>query len=224
MENKVTILEYLVSYLKAANMIDRIILAVPDNVENYVFKEVAKKNNWEITFGDENDMLGRILDTATQHGTDVIVQGSTESPFLYGEGLDDVIRQHIEGGYDYTQIPNLPEGSGYSIFKTDALRISHERGEDKHRSELVSSFIFEHQDQFEILQIEPKENLKRAEVRITVDYPEDLIFCRQVFQYLKGSQGPISIKDIIDFWDNNPDLRKPLETIGIDWGHGRIWE
>jgi len=26
------------------------------------------------------------------------------------------------------------------------------------------------------------------------------------------------------FWDKNPIIRKPMEEIGIDWGHGRLWK
>ena len=224
MENRITILEYLVSYLREAKTIGRIILAAPDNDENYVFKEIAKRNTWEIFFGDEKDMLGRILGAANQYGTDVIIQGSTESPFMFNTGIDDIIRQHVEGDYDYSQVVNLPEGSAYAIFKTDALAISHRNGDDRHRSELVSSYIFDNQNDFKILQIQPENYLRRSEVRITVDYPEDLIFCRQVFKALSKANNLIRIEDIVKFWDDNPELRKPLETIGIDWGHGRIWE
>jgi hypothetical protein len=33
------------------------------------------------------------------------------------------------------------------------------------------------------------------------------------------------VEQIISFWDNNPNIRKPVENIGIDWGTGRlVWD
>lgn len=223
-ENKITILEYLVSYLKQSEVIDRIILAVPQNEENSVFKRVAHKNGWEISFGDEVDMLGRMLDAAKAFSTEIIFQGSTESPFLFNLGLDSHIREHIKSDFDYTHVASIPEGAGYAIYKTEALARSHKFGNARHRSELVSSYIFDHQEEFKIRKIIPDTFLQRPEVRVTVDYPEDLVFCRQVYQAMSGEKKLIEIADIIDFWDKHPNIRKPMEDIGIDWGHGRLWD
>ena len=223
-EKKITIIEYLVQYLKRSGLIDDIILAIADSTGNELFEGLAIKNGWKYIFGDEKDMLGRMIKATDQFHTDILVQASTESPFLFYEGLDEAINSHITGSHDMTLIADLPEGAGFNIFKADSLRKSHKNGSEKHRSELVSSYIFDHQKDFSILQIKPEISLRRSEVRVTVDYPEDLIFCRQVFQALDGANNLIRIEDIVKFWDDNPELRKPLETIGIDWGHGRIWE
>jgi spore coat polysaccharide biosynthesis protein SpsF len=223
-ENEVTILDYLVKYIRTSKHIGEVCLAIADSEANYIFAEVAEKNGWRYVFGDEDDMLGRIVKAGKELGTDVIFKGSTESPFLYHNGLDKLIEQHVAGGYDLSKVSNLPEGSGFSINSISALDKSHKQGSTKHRSELVHLYINENQGQFKINTLEPPVNLKRSSVRITVDYPEDLVFCRIVYQALKGADELIAVSDIVKFWDGNPVIRKPMEEIGIDWGHGRIWE
>ena len=223
-ENKITILEYLVKYIKTSDYIEDIILAIANRKGNDGFVDLAEKNGWKYMFGDEIDVLGRMLKAAEQFGTDVIFRGSTESPFLYHHNLDRLYKIHVEEGYDLSKFSELPEGSGYSLNSTEALRISHERGTSRHRSELINSYIYDHQEDFRIYIEDSKERLRRPEVRITVDYPEDLVFCRKVYQALKGDTKLIEISDIIKFWDDNPQIRKPMEEIGIDWGHGRLWK
>lgn len=51
-----------------------------------------------------------------------------------------------------------------------------------------------------------------------------IIFCQKVYQALKKPDELIKVEEIVEFWDRNPILRKPLEEIGIDWGHGRVWK
>jgi len=223
-KNEVTILEYLVKYIKTSECIEDIILAIANSKGNELFADLAQKNGWKYMFGDEFDVLDRMIQAANQFGSEVIFRGSTESPFLYYHNLDTLYQRHVEGSYDLSKISSLPEGSGYSLNNSEALRICHKKGTSRHRSELVNSYIFDNQDDFKILLQDPPDELKRPEVRITVDYPEDLVFCRQVYNALKGDEKLIEIKDIIEFWDKNPIIRKPMEEIGIDWGHGRLWK
>lgn len=223
-EKHVTILEYLVKYLQESIHLQDIILAIAESKGNEIFVDLAQKNNWEYMFGDENDVLGRMVKAAEMFDTDVIFRGSTESPFLYYKDLDKLYSSHLEGGYDLSKYSSLPEGSGYSINNTAALQTCHAQGEDRHRSELINSYIYDNQEKFKIQTIKPAKTLCRPEVRVTVDYPEDLVFCRQVYQALGGKDKMIEIEDIIKFWDASPKTRKPMEEIGIDWGHGRLWE
>lgn len=223
-ENEITILEYLVKYIKESNYINDIILAIAERKRNDGFVELAEKNQWKYVFGDEEDVLGRVIHAAEKFNSNVVLQGSTESPFLFNKNIDEFIKKHIEGEYDFSSISELPEGSGYALYNINALRISHKKGSSQHRGEIIDAYIFDNKDKFKILFEVPENKLKRPEVRITVDYPEDLVFCRQVYQSLKGYKKLIAISDVIDFWDNNPEIRKPMEEIGIDWGRGRLWK
>ena len=56
-----------------------------------------------------------------------------------------------------------------------ALETSHEDGEDRHRSELVTLFIKENPDRFRIVHEELDPRLYRPELRLTVDEPDDFI-------------------------------------------------
>ena len=218
----ITVIESLLDYLESAETIDRIILCIAEGNENEGFIKLAKERNYPYVVGDEQDVLGRILAACKKYDSSHLLRITTEGPFVISDYIDKIVLEFLEGDYDWASYEDAPEGTCFELIKTEALEISHSSGEDRHRSELVTSFICENQDQFNLLFKTLPESLRRPEVRLTVDYAEDLVFCQAVYNSLKQGNELISIDKIIDFWDNNPDVRKPVESIGLDWGTGRL--
>ena len=175
--------------------------------------------------GDEHDVLQRILDAAVQEDSYSVLRITTEGPFVIYEYADELIRDFLDGGYDWASYKDSPEGTGFELITTEALQRSHDRGTERNRSELVTSYICEHQDEFRMLFAELPPIMRRPEVRLTVDYAEDLVFCQTVYRSLKRDDTLITVAKIIEFWDQNPEIRKPVESIGLDWGTGRlVWD
>jgi len=199
-----------------------IALAIAEGDENYGFIQLAKNMDLPYLIGSENDVLDRMIKTAEANDITHIFRITTEGPFVVSEHADQLIAEFLSGDYDWAGYKDIPEGTGYELIKTSALKRSHLEGNSRNRSELVTSFICENQEKFKLLFKELPLNLRRPEVRLTVDYAEDLVFCQQVYKALKQKNSLILVSDIIDFWDNNPDLRKPIESIGLDWGTGRL--
>jgi spore coat polysaccharide biosynthesis protein SpsF len=219
-----TVIESLISYIKAVDSIDDIVFAVSEESENDGFVRIAEVNSLPYVKGDQDDVLGRMIKAAKSNGTDVVFRTTSENPFMLYEFADELIHEFIEGDYDWGSYIDSPDGTSFELIKLEALEYSHKNGQDKHRSELVSSYIFENQDMFKLLKKKLPENLRRPEIRLTVDYAEDLVFCQSVWRELKQGKNLITIEEIINFWDSHPEIRKPLESIGVDWGHGRLWE
>ena len=221
-DNKITILEYLIKYVKQIESIDTICLAIAEGKENYGFAELAEKHGLSFIFGEEEDMLGRLIKAADHIETEIAFLDSTESPFLYFDKVDELYKQQVADDINLSSVSELPDGAGFSLVDVASLRKSHAHATQRNK-ELVTSYIFDNQDNFKINMMKPEEKLRRPEIRITVDYPEDLVFCRRVYQDLKGADRLIKLADIIDYWDADQQRRLPVEEIGVDWGHGRIW-
>jgi spore coat polysaccharide biosynthesis protein SpsF len=143
-------------------------------------------------------------------GTDIF-RVTTESPFMYFEAIEKAWQQHVEGNYDFSMLDNLPDGSGVEIIKLDAYKYSWTNGEDRHRTELCSLYIRENKNKFRIQEIEAPKEVKRMDIRLTIDYPEDLILCRAVYQRFKEKAPLIPLSDIIQFLDQNPKLKELVQ-------------
>ena len=66
-------------------------------------------------------------------------------------------------------------------------------------------------DKFNTMILPTPKELIRKDLRLTVDYPEDLIFCRKIFNHFKELAPAIPIIKIVEFIDNNPELKKLIE-------------
>ena len=54
------------------------------------------------------------------------------------------------------------------------------------------------------------------DLRLTVDYPEDLILCRAVYDALASSAPLIPLRQIISFLDGRPDLTELVRPWAVD--------
>lgn len=216
------IIESLIEYLEAIPSIGKIILAISVGEENYGFVHLAEKMGLPYIIGDEHDVLQRILDAAYQEDSKNIFRITTEGPFVISEYADEIIHEFLEGGYGWASYKDSPEGTGFELVSTSALQYSHQHGTARNRSELVTSYIAENQSKFKVLFKDLPREMRRPEVRLTVDYAEDLVFCQTVYKALKKKGRLIPVEEIIAFWDANPEIREPVERIGLDWGTGRL--
>jgi len=205
-----TVLESLLDYVSSIKSVNSTILAISEESENDAFVNIAEKHNLNYVRGDQKDVLARIIKTANKFNTEIIFRATSENPFILYEFADSLIDEFLLGDYDWGAYIDTPDGTGFELIKKDALIESHEKGQDKHRSELVTSYIFDNQKDFKILKKNLPKKLRRQDIRLTVDYAEDLIFCQQVWKMLKKENKLIKIEQIINFWDNNPQLREPL--------------
>ena len=221
-DKNITILEYLVDFLKTFRSIDEIVLAISEGKENTPFVALAEKMNIDYVIGSEQDVQARLIMAAEKVGGDILYRVTTECPFIYMDTFEETLKVHIKNKAALTVIEGLPEGAYYELINLEAIKKAHKDGEDRHRSEFCDLYMFENPDQFYLQRLKVEEELKRPDIRITVDYPEDLIVVREVNKALKEEGASIPIIDIIKYLDAHPNLNKVNNW--IDAGVGRIWD
>ncbi len=211
-ENGITIIGHIVSLLKTIDVIDAIVLGIAEGDENKAFIEYAEKNEIGYITGSEEDVLMRLIQCVEhENGTDSF-RITTESPFPYFEMIHKVWEAHVANSNDVSVIDGLPEGSHFEIYALEALKKSHELGEAKHRSEFCSLYIREHRDDFKIESLPvPQEVQRLKDFRLTVDYPEDLVLCRRVYENLQEYPPRIPLVKIINFLENNTELNNLIK-------------
>lgn len=210
-KEQVSVLDYLVKLLRTLPSIEKISLAIAEGDENLEYVSYAKKNELSYVIGSEKDVLARLIASGENCGATDVLRRSSESPYPYFEAIEPGWKQHVEGGYDFTCINNIPDGSSIEIINLEALKSSHKNGEDRHRSEFCSLYIRENKDKFKINQLIVPDNIKRTDIRVTIDNPEDLIVCRAIYAKFKDKVPLIPVVDIIRFLDENPHLKSLVE-------------
>ena len=207
-EKGVIILDNIIACLLSFDCIEAVVLGIAEGNDNLAFVDYAKANQLCYIIGDEIDVLSRLIQCGDYANATDIFRTTTESPFPYFEMIESIWSEHCENQNDATFLDDIIDGCGVEIIKLDALKESHKKGQRKHKSELCTLYIREHKDDFQIQLMFPPKELNRKDLRLTVDYPEDLIVCRAVYEKFKENAPLILLLDAVSFFDENEPLKQ----------------
>lgn len=202
------ILELLIKQLKKSKYLDDIVLAISNKPGNDIFLEFARKNKIKFVVGNESDVLGRLINAGKKSKALTVLRITSENPFIYWEGIDYLIKKHIEENFDISYYSRLPIGSNMEIIQLKTLQYCHKHGNKKQRGELSTLYIDENPNKFKINKILPPIALQKHDIRLTVDTPQDLWVARIIFDKFKSNKFPIKLKRIIEFLNENPKIKK----------------
>jgi spore coat polysaccharide biosynthesis protein SpsF len=207
-EKGVTILDNIIGCISNFDCIDSVVLGIAEGNENLDFVDYAKINGLDYIVGDEIDVLSRLIHCGEHASATDIFRVTSESPFPYFEMIESNWAEHCDNDNDATFLDKIIDGCLFEIIKLDALKESHNKGDSKHRSELCTLYIREHVNDFKIQRTFPPKELIRKDLRFTVDYPEDLIMCRAIYEKFKENAPMIPLANAVHFLENNESLKK----------------
>jgi spore coat polysaccharide biosynthesis protein SpsF len=203
----VKIIDNLIDCIRSIDEIDEIVLGIAEGVENNIFKEIAIQKKINYIEGDEIDVLGRLIKCAEKVNATDVFRTTSENPFLYFQSVKKLWEEYLDNDIDAIFQDDIVDGCGFEIITLSALKESHRKGETKHRSEYCTLYIRENKDKFKIKKIKPDNKLIRKDLRLTVDNPEDLIVCRELYKKFKHQAPMFNLEDLINYMDQNPNLK-----------------
>lgn len=204
----VTILDQIISSIKMFPMIDEIVLGISEGNANDSFVDVAHKHGISYIYGDPKDVLMRLVQCGRMGRATDVFRVTTECPWFDYDLLETVWRLHLEHGNDITVTDRLPEGINFEIYTLESLERSHKCGSSIDRSEFCSNYPRKHPQEFKIEVVLPAPELQRMDLRVTVDFPEDLILCREIAKANLGTMPLVPARKIVEFLDSRPDIKK----------------
>jgi len=208
-KNNYTILDNIIMCLKKIKTIKQVVLAISNGNDSINYINYAKKYKLRYILGDEKDVLKRLIISAKLVNATDIFRVTTESPFIYFQKINLVWKKHVAENADTTMIKNVVDGVGFAIHTLNSLIISHKNGTSRHRSELCGLYVMENPKKFKIIKVKADKILSRNNIRLTVDYPEDLIICRIIYSKFKKKAPLMDVKKIVKFLIQNKKLLKP---------------
>ena len=185
-----------------------VVLATSTNAENEPLAAVALQAGVPVFRGPEDDVLLRHVECARRHGASDVVRVTGDNPLTDTETLLQLAELHRREKADYSYVPGdaLLMGILPELISLRALERSWERGEPRHRSELVTLYIKEHSDEFEIRTASLPDGLYRPGYRLTVDEADDVRLMQSVFERLAVPGRVVSTREAIELLDREPAL------------------
>jgi len=203
-KNKYAI-EHLISRLKYSKEAKLIILCTTNLKEDDVLCEIAEKNNINYFRGSVKDKLERWNGAAKEYSISHFVTADGDDLFCEPTFIDRAFNQFKEDNVDFIQATNIIAGTFSYAIKTDALKKVCEI-KDSDDTEFMWVYFTE-TNLFKVAELNkiPK-RFYRNDIRMTLDYKEDLLFFKSVMNLIDLNKY-ISLDKILKIIDKNPSLK-----------------
>lgn len=202
--NGLPVIEHLVKRLVQTNLM--VFIATPENdVQNYTFLE--KYKNLRVFGGSENDPLKRIYECALAHRLDVIIRVTHDKIFVDPFTIRDALDAFEKRDLDYLYSSKFIDGTGFEIISFRAIEAAAEKFKDVEFIGYAVRLVTENQFNYT-----PK--IQNNEVRLLIDYPEDLALVEVILSRLGNECGLIEVLRYLDYHQDLMSINAlPILTI-----------
>ena len=213
--SEMPLLDCVVRRFRACRTLDDIVVATTFEQGDNKIADWCKENGVPVFRGSEEDVLGRVLGAAQQLGAGAIVQMGADSAYLDYQLIDQLVEHYRGARYDYVCNDlklTYPLGIYGHVVRLEKLVELSRRQDltDKDHSDVVR-YIFEHPEIYTISNIEAPSELRHPELRLTIDYPEDLEQARTVYAHFGNHL--FTTTDVIELFRQRPELFEKTRTL-----------
>ncbi len=200
-----TLIEHLIDRVKAAKHPDFVVLNTTTEAENDVIEDIAKTSGVRCFRGSVHDIIDRHYQAAKAFGVDFIVNVDGDDVLCDPELIDIIIEAYKKTGDDFIMFKDLPLGATPLGIKFEALKKVRDSKAESN-TETGWARYFRESGQFKVKYIEPEEEMRHPEIRMTLDYEEDFQFIKEIYGQLYKNGKIISLKEIMRFLKDNPHI------------------
>ncbi|MHB1037406.1 MAG: cytidylyltransferase domain-containing protein [Pirellulales bacterium] len=221
-----SLLEWVVRRVTDAQRLSGVIVATGDAPDDRLIARMVPPDV-PVFFGSERDVLGRFVAALERYPAQAVVRICADNPFIDPVLLDRLIRSAEEGpASDYVgycsregrPVILSPVGVYAEWCSAAALRRAARKATDPADREHVTRYLYNHPETFKVRLIPAPPELDRDDVRLTVDFEEDMEHVQAIFDAL----GPDDLdwQRIAVLLDHQPALRKRMEAMNRE--HAKV--
>jgi spore coat polysaccharide biosynthesis protein SpsF len=173
----------------------RVVLATTRAPEDDALEAIARRMGVPTYRGATDDVLSRFIETAAAFGLDPIVRATADNPAVDLQAPARMLAALGTDGLDYVREAGLPYGADVEALTAGALVRAAAFACGPYDREHVTTVIRRHPGLFRTREIPAPAEIRRPDLRVTVDTPQDLAWVRELF-FRTGSDEP-SITEIV---------------------------
>lgn len=196
--------------LKQCARVDEIFIATTTDPLDDPVEELAGKERVGCFRGSESDVLGRFVGVCRLSGADVILRITADCPLMDPEVVDRVAAEILEHPDTCDYASNVlhrtfPHGLDVEAFFADVLMRVDRLARSPLEREHVTMFIYSVRPQLFLLRsvVDSEDN---ADLRWTVDMPQDLELIRRLYRELDLASTPLPFREIVRHVRANPHM------------------
>jgi spore coat polysaccharide biosynthesis protein SpsF len=182
------------------------------------------KHGFNIYRGSTNDLLERHINAALEFGGDTVVKIPSDCPLIDPEIIDKVLGYYIANKNSFDYVSNLhpatyPDGNDVEIMGLDVLQKCSKEAKKNFEREHTTPYIWENPEKFRIGNVEWEAGIDYSmSHRWTIDYMEDYLFIKEVYDALYDKNPGFGIDDILKYENDHPEIKSLNEKYnGVNW-------
>ena len=208
--NGVPALTRLFRRLALCKEIDDVVLATTVSKADDALADWARSEGVPCWRGSEDDVLKRVVEAQQSRDSCIVVEITGDCTLLDPGLLDMGVRTYFANSCDVVanvRVPGYPLGVDIQVFSLAALADVEAKISDPAVREHVSLYFYENPEKYRILHLLPPPRWHRPELRLQLDYPEDLCFIREVYSRLEPRYGgSFGVEEILTLLRDEPAL------------------
>jgi len=188
LDNK-SLIKIFIERINTSKEIDKIVFATSDLIEDRPLKNLAEKEGLETYVGEPEDVLMRLYKTAKIFNFDYFLTTMVDGPFQLKEVIDESVKKIVDEGCDMVySYPYQPNGTDCYGLNTKAVQKIINIKKTENTEAWGKYFTETNLFKWDIINVF-ENNPQLKDFRLTIDYPEDYIFCENLYKDLQKKYG-----------------------------------
>ncbi|HZC01857.1 MAG TPA: glycosyltransferase family protein [Gammaproteobacteria bacterium] len=213
----------------------KILVATTTESQDDRLAKVCRAAGIEVFRGHPTDLLDRHYQAALEYGAKIVAKVPSDCPLIDPAIIDQVFERFTEAACDYASDlhpASYPDGNDVEVMRFEALKMAWQEASLPLEREHTTPFIWERPERFRLANVVwepgPDGTLPRdysMSHRWTIDYPEDYVFIRRVYQELYPLNPAFGLYDILDLLERKPDIHAlNARYAGVNWYRHHLGE
>jgi len=206
------LLSLMLERVRRAELCGRIVVATTTGMEDDIIVNLCIRDGFDYFRGDPFDLLDRHYKAAKQFSAGIVLKIPSDCPLIDPSIIDRVISYYLENENRYDYVSNLhpasyPDGNDVEIFSFEALEKAWHEAAKQYEREHTTPYLWDNPEKFRKGNVkwESGNDLSFSH-RWTLDYYEDYLFIKSVFEYLYSSKPDFGLDDILRLTKDKPEL------------------
>jgi spore coat polysaccharide biosynthesis protein SpsF len=220
-----------VERVKAAKLSGTVVVATTTEPVDDPIEEICKQEGLECFRGDALDLLDRHYKAALQYGAKTVLKIPSDCPLIDPRIIDKVISYYLDNQDKYDFVSNLhpatyPDGNDVEVMSLGILENAWENATKSFEREHTTPYFWEQPDKFRIGNVTMGGGKDFSMLhRWTIDYKEDYLFIKAVFEELYPLNPLFSCPDIIQLLEERSDIYQINHKLaGVNWYRNHLDE
>ena len=203
-----------------------LVVATTTNLADRPLVELCMARGIDVYRGHPTDLLDRHYHCANEYEADIVVKIPSDCPLIDPLIIDRVVDRFIalNGSVDYVSNlhpPSYPDGNDVEVMSMDVLRQAHLRATQSHEREHTTPWMWDDNPKVRCENVLWERGVDYSmSHRWTIDYPEDYMLIKAIYDALFSVTPDFGIENILLFLNEHPEVMEiNKHLVGVNWYH-----